>query len=125
MELAIVQDVFKGRDGQPRAATVKVASGGSCTTILNRPVQLLYPLEIHCESEEMYLSEKTNPEWDVTNPDEDVSEEVNQEICPARPGRTAARNADAIRRVCMEDEFEGDWCMSKWEKSHVRTKYEQ
>ena len=75
---------------------------------MNRPVQLLYPLEIHCKSEEMYLSEKTNPERDVTNPDEDVSEEVNQEVCPARPRRTAARNADAIRRVCMEDEFEED-----------------
>ena len=41
-----VQEVLTGRDGHPRAATVRVASRDCQHVLLKRPLQLLYPLEI-------------------------------------------------------------------------------
>ena len=100
-KLAIVRELFQGKDGKTRAAAVKVASGG----VLNRPVQLLFPLEIQCASEETYLVDNPDP-----NPESEVnSTELNESNVPqARPRRTAAKNADAIRRACMEDEYDED-----------------
>ena len=46
-KLGIVQELMEGRDGQTRAAVVKVASRDQQHMILKKPVQLLYPLEIH------------------------------------------------------------------------------
>ncbi len=48
--LGRVQDVLKGGDGLTRAATVKIASVDQRHSVLRRPVQLLYPLEIGCNS---------------------------------------------------------------------------
>lgn len=57
---------------------------------MKRPIQLLYPLEIHCES-----TETTPPEAAFDpNPlpeQEDVLERV-------RPKRAAARKADEVRK---------------------------
>ena len=94
-EECLTEFILKGQDGLTRAATVKVASSDQRTTILKRPVQLLYPLEI---SSETYLAEGT------TNSDcatEEVSEETPHS--QTRPRRVAAQNADAIRRACMEE----------------------
>jgi len=49
-KLGIVQEVMKGRDGLTRAAVVKTVSRERQQSILKRPIQLLYPLEVHCES---------------------------------------------------------------------------
>ncbi|XP_055906234.1 uncharacterized protein LOC129941590 isoform X1 [Eupeodes corollae] len=40
--LAVIQTVFPGRDGKIRACEIRLSSG----SILRRPIQLLYPLEI-------------------------------------------------------------------------------
>ena len=45
-KLGLVQEIMRGRDGQTRAAIVKVASHDRQHLILKRPIQLLYPLEI-------------------------------------------------------------------------------
>ena len=42
--LAIVNEVYPGKDGIIRAVQVKTANG-----ILERPVQHLYPLELSCD----------------------------------------------------------------------------
>ena len=45
-KLGRIKKLIVGRDGQSRGATVSVASKGRNHTTLNRPLQLLYPLEI-------------------------------------------------------------------------------
>ena len=46
-KLGRVQRLIVGNDGQTRGATVSVASENRRFTSLNRPLQLLYPLEIN------------------------------------------------------------------------------
>ena len=81
-KLGIVQELFKGKDGMTRAATVKIASSDQQYSTLKRPIQLLYPLEIRCESTNI-----THPETpSVLDPAEDATKQV-------RPKRTAAKKA--------------------------------
>ena len=42
-----IQEVLTGRNGLPRGALVRVASRNRRQILLRRPLQLLYPLEIH------------------------------------------------------------------------------
>lgn len=92
-KLGIVQELMKGQDGLTRAATVKIAACGRQHSILRRPIQLLYPLEIHCESTELASSESpTNTE----NP-ESLPEQVDANK-QTRPKRAAANKADEVRR---------------------------
>ena len=46
-KLGRVDKLITGKDGQTRGATVSIASNGRHSTSLNRPLQLLYPLEIN------------------------------------------------------------------------------
>ena len=92
-KLGIVQELMEGRDGQTRAAVVKVASRDQQHTILKRPVQLLYPLETRCESTETTIPETSlDPEPSEPLPDSDT---VTDRI---RPKRAAAEKADKVRR---------------------------
>uniref|UniRef100_A0A1X7T375 DUF5641 domain-containing protein n=1 Tax=Amphimedon queenslandica TaxID=400682 RepID=A0A1X7T375_AMPQE len=47
-----VESIIPGRDGLIRGATVRVATGRRKSTLLNRPVQHLYPMEIKHHKEE-------------------------------------------------------------------------
>lgn len=49
-KLGRIQEVYIGRDGLPRSASVRTATRSRQHTLLKRPLQRLYPLEI-CESE--------------------------------------------------------------------------
>ena len=49
-KLGVVQESMVGKDGQVRAATIRLASRCGQHSILSRPVQLLYPLEIGFKS---------------------------------------------------------------------------
>ena len=102
-KLGIVQEVLKGRDGLTRAAVVKIASRDRQHTILKRPIQLLYPLEIHCETT------TTTPPRRPLDPkpreplpaQDDVTERV-------RPKRAAAKKADEVRREWIAELEKGD-----------------
>ena len=48
-KLGRVEEVIAGRDGRVRGATVKLAARNRQQTLIHRPIQLLYPLEIHDE----------------------------------------------------------------------------
>jgi hypothetical protein len=48
-KLGRVEEVIAGRDGRVRGATVKLAAINRQQTLIHRPIQLLYPLEIHDE----------------------------------------------------------------------------
>lgn len=46
--IAKIEKLITGRDGKIRGATVKVSSRNGRVTALQRPISLLYPLEINC-----------------------------------------------------------------------------
>ncbi|XP_011407292.1 PREDICTED: uncharacterized protein LOC105314682 [Amphimedon queenslandica] len=50
--LGKVESIIPERDGLIRGATVRVATGGRKSTLLNRPVQHLHPWEINHQEEE-------------------------------------------------------------------------
>ena len=64
-------------------------------SILKKPTQLLYPLEIQCESTEMSRNKTPlDPESSEFSPDND-NVTVTEQI---RPKRAAAKKADIVRR---------------------------
>ena len=67
-----------------------------------RPIQLLYPLEIHCE-----LTETTPPEAPLDpEPCESLSEDdVTEQV---RPKRAAAKKADEVRKEWIAELEKGD-----------------
>ena len=48
-KLGKVEEVIASRDGRVRGATVRLASRNRQQTLIHRPIQLLYPLEIRDE----------------------------------------------------------------------------
>ena len=47
-KLGKVEDLVVGRDGQIRGAELRIHGKEGRTTMLRRPLQRLYPLEVHC-----------------------------------------------------------------------------
>ena len=45
-----ITKLLMGKDGRARGAILKVSARGNQATTLQRPLQLLYPLEIHCSA---------------------------------------------------------------------------
>ena len=103
-KLGIVQEVMKGRDGLIRAAVVKVASRGWQHLILKRPIQLLYPLEIHCRETVAAPSQAPlDPKPCEPLPaEDDVTKEVH-------PKRAATKKADEVRRQWIAELEKSDW----------------
>ena len=54
-KLGKVEMLLPGADGNVRGAVVRVNSSGQCSTLLKRPVQQLYPLEVRA-SEQTFTS---------------------------------------------------------------------
>ena len=67
-KLGKIVSVMKGRDGFIRGATVKIGNKDGQKVLLNRPIQLLYPLEV--QSQEPVSEEPNSPE--ATHEPEDV-----------------------------------------------------
>ena len=77
-KLGKVQKVLVGTDGQKRAAVVMVTNKGRKST-LNRPIQLLYPLEVASPIDTAHQNEKSNVssnENDETKNDSENSNDV-------------------------------------------------
>ena len=95
-KLGVIQQVLTGRDGLTRAAVVKVAASDRQHSTLRRPVQLLYPLEIHSNVTCSSPSEDTSdPDPEEPNRGAECSDDLNT---PARPKRDAARRAAEVTR---------------------------
>jgi len=99
-KLGVVQSLLTGRDGQARAATVKLASSGRQHSVLRRPIQLLFPLEIHGELPVNEPSSTSNSKSPPTleKPEPNPSGESS-----SRPRRAAAKQADEVRRRWISD----------------------
>jgi len=96
--LGKVEGLIIGRDGKTRGATVRVSSRDGGTTILQRPLSLLYPLEVRSP--------------DVTfppiQPDQQPSPEQDDEQPPTRRPQRAAASRAVGRVKTWIAELEGD-----------------
>ena len=89
-KLAKVEKLIESSDNRVRGARIRVGSKSGRSSILKRPVQLLYPLEVQCLTETQ-LSEPQKEEGEF------------QEARPERQARAAAQRArDRMRSWCKE-----------------------
>ena len=85
-KLAIVEKLHRGKDN-----VVRVVGLHTAKNYLERPIQLLYPMELHCNTIRKTSKTKLNPNV--------------EEYRPSRPKRTAAAGAVAKLRIGdMQDE---------------------
>ena len=84
--LAIVQQLFPGPDGYTRAVQLRTKN-----RVIERPVQHLYPLELHCNGYEKVSTEE--------------NQQLNPNVCEFVPRRAAAAEAVArIKQLAEKDE---------------------
>ena len=111
-KLGRIVDVMRGRDGQIRGATVKMASEDGHGALLRRPIQLLFPLEVKCQEpslETVQVAENSEDTRDssrvlTTSNDKSNIEEHDKNdtsVCSRRSKSTAAKEADERRKACM------------------------
>ncbi len=96
-KLERIQELMKGRDGQFRRATVKMATRGRQQTLLHRPIQLLYPLEVRCPNG------PEKPTNDAEEPDTEQEADVVTEDPMETRQRTTCVAAQQCRRACMHE----------------------
>ncbi len=119
-KLGRIVSVMKGRDDLIRGATVKIGVTDGQSILLNRPIQLLYPLEVRSqEKPEQDDKEKTTAheprddpvdtgmeenECGELKPNDDHAEEPTEQATSEllrRSKRAAAKRADVQRKACM------------------------
>ena len=98
-KLGVVQELLTGRDGLVRAAVVRVAGSDRQQSTLKRPIQLLYPLEIHSDISTVTSSEDTpEPSSEPESCEQDHSEDADSVHPPTQPKRDAARRATKVTK---------------------------
>ena len=75
-KLGKIEEVISGRDGKVRGAILRLASGSG---MLRQPIQLLYPLEVH---------DNTEPSITIRNSAADTSSVVNDHSVDTTPSLT-------------------------------------
>ena len=100
-KLGKIKELIVGRDGLTRGASVSVATKGRSCATLNRPLQLLYPLEINQPPDTKINSPGTlNPPG--TTEQKDVSGGADQSDAPEksrRPQRASAKKGEERSRT--------------------------
>ena len=106
--LGRVEQLIPGRDEEVRGAVVRVSSGGCQSSLLRRPVQLLYPLEAHNSKSP---TEETSGDDPPNGPSQsaDVDEEVQTTEADAgstkRPQRAAGfRARDRLKALAVSED---------------------
>ena len=103
-KLGRIQEVFPGADGLPRSALVRVASRGKQHTLLKRPIQLLYPLEIPNPEDSSESMRATQLQPDKTLVTRSPVSEPPETCEPVRRSvQAAAERAAETRRVWIEE----------------------
>ena len=92
MKLGLVEKLLKGQDKVTRGALVKLAPKNGKPSLLHRPIQWLYPLEVNQEAKER---PSTTDEGNAAEPpevsDNITSETLDEGNSQGRPKRAAAR----------------------------------
>ena len=105
-KLGVIQQVLTGCDGFTRAAMVKVAASDRQHSTLRRPVQLLYPLEIH--SNVPYSSpyeDTSDPDLEELSPGSQRSDDL---VTLAGPKRDVVRRAAEVTRDWITEQERKD-----------------
>ena len=105
-KLGKIKTVMKGRDGQIRGATVKMANKDGREVLLSRPIQLLYPLEVRSQEPTSKEDEIVDNPGDVPDDVEvstlsDKAVELTTSKTPSHTLRAVAQRADVRRKACM------------------------
>ena len=98
-KLGLIEQLFKGPDGVARGALVKLTTKDGKQSLLRRPIQRLYPLEVR-RSGDSCEDEASDPPH-VQEVDIAISES-NSETSRSRP-RREARKSDEKRRAWVEE----------------------
>ena len=99
--LGRVEEVLTGRDGQIRGATVRLASRNRQQTLLHRPIQLLYPLEIRDTQPDSSIG-PSNRESQTSSQQNHTEPELEQEGSTRRRSkRISANHSDDRRRALL------------------------
>lgn len=86
-----VENLIVGRDEKVRGATLRVSSGNGKSSVLQRPIALLYPLEINCKGTTVTISEGETAVQNEERLDREVpAEQVVEPSTPEHPRREAA-----------------------------------
>ena len=100
-KLGRVRNLIVGRDGQTRGATVSVAGKNRQATYLNRPLQLLYPLELR-SPEPVHADTPQETEEETSHQTADTeARTADADACASsrtRPSRAAAKKGEERRR---------------------------
>ena len=91
-KLGHIQDLIVGKDGKIRRATVGIAGKNRCFTSLNRPLQLLYPLEINHSPELMDIPQEAQES-------EKRDKSADQPTRQPRSQRAAEKKGEEKRRL--------------------------
>ena len=103
-KLARVEDLVTGRDGLVRGAVLRVASRKGRATVLRRPVQRLYPLEIHGPAKGD-MQDATCVDQNTLAEVDGNREEDSECPIPKRPRRAAAAEAkDRLKALALYED---------------------
>ena len=101
-KIAKVESLTTGTDGLTRGAVVKVVSSAGRPTMLRRPLQLLYPLEVQqCDGDVMPDTVDTHEASDTAN--DDTADAFTGSEPQRRSNHVASRNAREFIWLQSED----------------------
>ena len=98
-KLGRVEEVIAGRDGRVRGAAVRLASRKRQQTLIHRPIQLLYPLEIRDVQRDSCIGPSNGSVTD--EPESQTSSQQEEGSVRRRSNRIAANQSDDRRRAIM------------------------
>ena len=98
-KLGRVEEVIAGRDGRVRGAAVRLASRKRQQTLIHRPIQLLYPLEIRDVQRDSCIGPSNGSMTD--EPESQTSSQQEEGSVRRRSNRIAANQSDDRRRAIM------------------------
>ena len=101
--ISIVKELYRGKDQEIRSVQIKTAKG-----CLERPIQLLYPLELHCNeitSDDAVPRTEESPSNDDTQSKPD---ELKVNALEFRPKRTVAITGSIKMNVVVANKTDGE-----------------
>ena len=102
-KIGILKEIYRGKDQEIRSVQIKTAKG-----CLERPIQLLYPLELHCyeitSDDTVSRTEEVPSNGDI----ESKPDELNVNTSEFRPKRTAAIIGSIKMNDMVANETDGE-----------------
>ena len=108
-KLAKVENLIRGADGVARGATVRIHFSDKRSTLLRRPLQLLYPLEVNkcCDTvaDHMFNSSSTPPEVEQSD-DTEANTNNSTDVIDQIPHKCLTVDQDELLCKIQERSYE-------------------